>query len=67
MTHDIYQSFDDSLEFRAVVLDVSKVFDKVWQKSLIFILKQNAISGTILNVITDSVSFRKHRVVLNGV
>ena len=29
ITHDIYQSFDDNLEVRAVFLDISKAFDKV--------------------------------------
>ena len=29
-------------------------------------LKQNAISDTILNIITDSVCFRKQRAILNG-
>ena len=36
ITHLIYQSFDDSLEFRALFLDVSKTFDKIWLKGLIF-------------------------------
>ena len=29
ITHDIYQSFDDNLEVRAVFLDISKAFDQV--------------------------------------
>ena len=29
ITHEIYQSFDDNLEVRAVFLDISKAFDKV--------------------------------------
>ena len=29
VTHEIYQSFDDNLEVRAVFLDMSKAFDKV--------------------------------------
>ena len=29
VTHEIYQSFDDNLEVRAVFLDISKAFDKV--------------------------------------
>ena len=66
ITHEIYQSFDDSLEVRAVFLDISKAFDKVWHKGLIFKLKQNGISDKILNIITDFLSFRKQRVVLNG-
>ena len=32
----------------------------------LFKLKQNAISDTILNIITDSVCSRKQRVILNG-
>ena len=66
ITHKIYQSFDDNLEVRAVFLDISKAFDKVWHKGLIFKLKQNGISDKILNIITDFLSFRKQRVVLNG-
>ena len=33
ITHEIYQSFDVNLEVRAVFLDISKAFDKVWHKS----------------------------------
>ena len=65
ITHEIYQSFDDSLEVRAVSLDISKAFDKVWHKGLIPKLKQNGISDKILNIITDFLSFRKQRVLLN--
>ena len=66
ITHEIYQSFDDNLEVRAAFLDISKAFDKVWHKGLIYKLKQNGISGNILNTIIDFLSFRKQRVVLNG-
>ena len=64
--HKIYQSFDGNLEVRAVVLDIFKAFDKVWHKGLIYKIKQNGISGNILNIIIDFLSFRKQRVVLNG-
>ena len=53
ITHDIYQSLDDGLETRAVFLDISKAFDKVWHEGLLFKLKQNGISGNLLNVITN--------------
>ena len=49
ITHDIYQSFDDGLETRAVFLDISKAFDKVWHESLLYKLKQNGISGNLFN------------------
>ena len=66
ITHKIYRSFDANLEVRAVFLNISKAFDKVWHKGLIYKLKQNGISGNILNTIIDLLSFRKHLVVLNG-
>ena len=53
ITHEIYQSFDDNLEVRAVFLDISKAFDKVWHKGLIYKLKQDGILGNILNTIID--------------
>ena len=64
--HEIYQSFDDRLKVRAIFLDTSQAFDPVWHNGLIFKLKQNGISDKILNIITDFLSFRKQRVVLNG-
>ena len=67
IAHEIYQSFDlSSLEVRAVFLDISKAFNKIWHKGLIFKLRQNGISDKILNIVTDFLSFRKQRVVLNG-
>ena len=44
---------------------MSKAFDKVWHKGLIFKLKQNGISGNLLSVLTDFLKLRKQRVVLN--
>ena len=66
ITHEIYKSFDDGLEVRSVFLDISKAFDKVWHEGVIFKLKQNGISGDLLNILTDFLSNRKQRVVLNG-
>ena len=53
----IYQPFCDKLEVRAIFLDISKAFDKVWHKHLKCKLKQNSISGNILNTIIDFPSF----------
>jgi len=55
-----------SLEVRAVFLDISKAFDKVWHDGLIFKLEQNGISGTLLKLYQNYLSNRKQRVVING-
>ena len=49
-----------------VFLDISKAFDKVWHEGLIFKLKQNGISGNLLNLFENYLTNRKQRVVLNG-
>ena len=66
ITHDIYQSLEHGLETRAVFLDVSKAFDKVWHNKLLFKLKQNGITGIRLTVITGFLYQRKQRAFLNG-
>ena len=66
ITHEIYKSSDDGLEVRGIFLDISKVFDKVWNQGLLHKLKQNGISGKLFDIITDFLNFRKQRVVLNG-
>ena len=66
ITHEIYKSFDDGFEVRGVFLDISKAFGKVWHEGLIFKLKQNGISGSLLNLLCDFLRNRKQRVLLNG-
>ena len=45
---------------------ISKAFDKVWHKGLIYKLEQNGIGGYLLKILTDFSKSRKQRVVLNG-
>ena len=49
-----------------VFCDVSKVFDRVWHKGLVFKLKQHGISGSLLDWITDCLSNRSQRVVIRS-
>ena len=65
---EIHEAFEDSkcLEVRAVFLDISKAFDKVWHKGLIFKLKQNGVSGRLLKFFESYLSNRKQRVMING-
>ena len=61
VTHEIYKSFDDGCKVRGVFLDISKAFDKVWHNGLIYKLKQNGLSGDLLNLIIDFLDARKHK------
>ena len=58
IAQDIHQTYDNGLETRAVFLDISKAFDKVWHEG---------ISGNLLlNIIKYFLSLRKQGVVLGG-
>ena len=66
ITHEICQSMDQGYEVCGVILDISKAFDKIWQKGLLHKLKENGINGPLLNVLEDVLSSRKQTVVLYG-
>ena len=68
ITNEIRKEFDKypSRETRAIFLDISKAFDKVWHEGLIFKLKSNGVSGKLLDLIKSFLSERYQRVVLNG-
>ena len=36
ITYNTYHCFDKGMETRAIFLDISKAFDKVWYKGLIY-------------------------------
>ena len=66
--NEIHHAFDSttSLEVRAIFLDISKAFDKVWHDGLIFKMRQSGISGQLLKPFQNYLNNRKQRVVLNG-
>ena len=66
ITHELRKSFDDGYEVRCVFLDISKAFDNVWYQVLHYKLRQNGISGELLNTLTDYLDNRTQRVILNG-
>jgi len=67
VTSTIYDAFENYDETRAVFLDISKAFDKVWHEGIIFKLKCNGISGNLLLFFENYLSNRYQRVVLNGI
>ena len=66
ITHEIDKSFDDGYEVRGVILYISKAFDNVRHQGLHYEIRQNGISGKLLNTLTDFLDNRTQRVILNG-
>ena len=66
ITHEIYSSFDKNYEVRAVFLDISQAFDKLWYEGIIYKLKHNGISVNLLKLQTIFLKNRKQSVVVNG-
>ena len=64
--HHICQSYDEKQYSCMVFCDISKAFDKVWHKGLLFKLRQNGIKGNLLAWISNYLSSRKQRVQINS-
>ena len=62
----ITRAFNRSGASRAVALDISKAFDRVWHADLLHKLKSYGISGQIFGLISSFLSNRWLRVVLDG-
>ena len=62
----IARVFNRSGATRAVALDMSKAFDRVWHAGLLHKLKSYGISGQIFGLISSFLSNRWLRVVLDG-
>jgi hypothetical protein len=64
--HHICQSFDNKQYSCMVFCDISKAFDRVWHRGLLFKLQQNGINGKLLNWISNYLSDRKQKVTLKS-
>ena len=58
--------FDEGFDVRSIFLDIAKAFDKVSHDGLTFKLKQNGVSGNLLNLLSNFLRNRKQRAVPNG-
>ena len=63
----IARAFNRSGATRAVALDISKAFDRVWHAGLLHKLKSYGISGQIFGLITSFLSNRQLRVILGEI
>ena len=68
ITHKSFTCFEESpsRETRAVFLDFSKAFDRVWHEGILYTLECNGISGKLLKLMKNYLSDRKQQVFLNG-
>ena len=51
---------------RAIFCDISKAFDRVWNKALLFKLESIGIGSSLLIRLTDYLDNRAQRIVLHG-
>ena len=66
VSNRIARAFNRSGATRAVALDISKTFDRVWHADLHHKLKSYGISGQIFGLTSSFLSNRQLRVVLDG-
>lgn len=66
ITHRIYQALDNKQDACLVFLDISKAFDRVWHRGLVFKLRQFGVNGTLLNWFSSYLNNRSQQVIING-
>ena len=64
--HNICQAFDNYLFFCIVFCDMSKAFDRVRHRGLLFKLRRNDIEGKLLQWLKSYLTIRKQNVALNS-
>ena len=60
------KALNEGKEVRAIFCDISRVFDRVCHKVLLFKLKSAGVSGSLLTWFSDYLNNRKQRVVIPG-
>ena len=66
ITHRISGALDRTFDARAIALDISKAFDKVWHKGLLHKIASYGITGRVFSVIQSFLTGRTMKVVVNG-
>ena len=66
LSNEFSKALDDGKEIRVVFFDISKAFDRVWHKGLIYKLQNIGITGSLLLWIENYLFSRKQKVLLNG-
>ena len=66
LVHEMQSALDKNCESRLVSLDFSAAFDTVNHRGLIFKLKSVGIGGKVLSILTEFLTNRQQRVVVDG-
>ena len=66
LSERIYNLLDAGGETKAIALDISKAFDKVWHAGLHHKLKAYRAVGPILSILESFLQERSFRVILDG-
>ncbi len=64
--NDICKALDEGKEVRAVFCDISKAFDRVWHRGLLYKLSSMGIQGSLLEWFSSYLSTRRQRVVYSN-
>ena len=67
LSNEMYKAFDENKEIRIVFCDISKAFDRVWHKGLLFKLRSIGFSEHIVAWFEDYLHSRQQRVCIKGV
>ena len=66
ISHEFSNALDAGMEVRTVFFDISKAFDRVWHKCLLYKIEQMGICVDLLQWIKSYLSERKQKVIING-
>ena len=68
IAHEIFKRFhcNPPYHIRGTFLDISKAFDEVLHKDLIFKLKSYRVDGSLLKLMVNYLTVHQQMVVLNG-
>ena len=66
ITNAFGRALGEGKEVRVVCCDISKAFDRVWHKGLLYKLESIGIRGSLLSWVKNYLSERKQRVVINN-
>ena len=66
MTPSLSKALDENKEIQIVFCDISRGFDRVWHKGLLFKLRSIGISENIIGWFKDYLSNRQQRVCIKG-